>query len=171
MVQSFRVSGRKRYGPGSSRQRHNDGGNPSRDTAKPKNLRTLASCYGINPKTVAKWKRRTAVADLPMDPRKLRSTNLSIVDEAVILVFAGRASRGLIGDSPSACQQTSRPPCDHFSHVSRTYPTMSDVHTRPWPGARPTNPTCGYGHRFTWMRSETESQPAWRRGRITSYKC
>ena len=26
-------------------------------------LRTLAARYGINPKTVAKWKKRTAVAD------------------------------------------------------------------------------------------------------------
>ena len=28
-------------------------------------LRTLAKRYGINQKTVAKWKKRTSVADLP----------------------------------------------------------------------------------------------------------
>jgi DNA-binding transcriptional regulator YiaG len=28
-------------------------------------LRTLARRYGVNQKTVAKWKRRTSVADLP----------------------------------------------------------------------------------------------------------
>jgi carbonic anhydrase len=32
MVQPFHASGRKRYGPGSSRQRHDDSGDPSSDT-------------------------------------------------------------------------------------------------------------------------------------------
>jgi hypothetical protein len=33
-------------------------------------LRTLAKRYGINPKTVAKWKKRGSVADLPTGPRE-----------------------------------------------------------------------------------------------------
>ena len=33
-------------------------------------LRALAKRYGINQKTVAKWKQREAVADLPTGPRK-----------------------------------------------------------------------------------------------------
>jgi transposase-like protein len=41
-------------------------------------LRTLAKCYGINQKTVAKWKKRASVADLPTGPREPRSTVLSI---------------------------------------------------------------------------------------------
>jgi transposase-like protein len=28
-------------------------------------LRDLASRYGVNPKTIAKWRKRTSVADLP----------------------------------------------------------------------------------------------------------
>ena len=32
-------------------------------------LRALARRYGINQKTVANWKRRGSVADLPTDPR------------------------------------------------------------------------------------------------------
>ncbi len=32
-------------------------------------LRALAKRYGINQKTVAKWKKRTAVADLPTGPK------------------------------------------------------------------------------------------------------
>jgi len=32
-------------------------------------IRALAGRYGINPKTVAKWKRRTATADAPMGPK------------------------------------------------------------------------------------------------------
>ena len=31
-------------------------------------LRALARRYGINPKTVAKWKKRGSVADLPTRP-------------------------------------------------------------------------------------------------------
>jgi hypothetical protein len=46
--------------------------------------RALAKRYGIIPKTVAKWKKRTSVADLPTGPRTPRSTVLSIEDEAVI---------------------------------------------------------------------------------------
>jgi uncharacterized protein YjcR len=40
-------------------------------------LRELAARYGINPKTVAKWRRRTAVADARMGPKEPRSTVLS----------------------------------------------------------------------------------------------
>jgi hypothetical protein len=50
-------------------------------------LRTLAKRYGINQKTVAKWKRRASVADLPTDPKEPRSTVLSIEEEAVIVAF------------------------------------------------------------------------------------
>ena len=46
-------------------------------------LRTLAKRYGINQKTVAKWKRRTSVADVRTGPKEARSTVLSIEDEAV----------------------------------------------------------------------------------------
>ncbi len=50
-------------------------------------LRALARRYGINPKTVAKWKRRGAVADRPTGPRDPKSTVLSVEDEAVIVAF------------------------------------------------------------------------------------
>jgi transposase InsO family protein len=50
-------------------------------------LRTLAKRYGINPKTVAKWKKRASVADLPTGPREPRSTVLSIDEEAIIVAF------------------------------------------------------------------------------------
>ncbi len=51
-------------------------------------LRTLSRRYGINQKTVAKWKHRTAVTDLPTGPREPRSTSLSVADEAIISKFA-----------------------------------------------------------------------------------
>jgi hypothetical protein len=50
-------------------------------------LRTLAARYGINQKTVAKWKRRTSVADVPTGPKEPRSTVLSVEDEAVVVAF------------------------------------------------------------------------------------
>lgn len=50
-------------------------------------LRALARRYGINQKTVAKWKRRSSVADLPTGPREPRSTVLSLEDEAIIVAF------------------------------------------------------------------------------------
>jgi transposase InsO family protein len=50
-------------------------------------LRALARRYGLNQKTVAKWKKRSSVADLPTGPREPRSTVLSVEDEAVIVAF------------------------------------------------------------------------------------
>ena len=50
-------------------------------------LRALAKRYGINQKTVAKWKKRASVADLPTGPKEPRSTVLSVEEEAIIVAF------------------------------------------------------------------------------------
>jgi hypothetical protein len=50
-------------------------------------LRAQAQRYGVNQKTVAKWKRRTTVADVPIGPKDARSTVLSVADEAIIVAF------------------------------------------------------------------------------------
>ena len=50
-------------------------------------LRALAKRFGINQKTVAKWKKRTSVSDLPTGPQEPRSTVLSGEDEAVVVAF------------------------------------------------------------------------------------
>jgi len=50
-------------------------------------LRALAKRHGINQKTVAKWKKRTAGKDLPTGPKAPHSTVLSIEEEAVIVAF------------------------------------------------------------------------------------
>ena len=50
-------------------------------------LRGLARRYGINPKTVAKWKKRGSVADRPTGPKAPQSTVLSRDEEAIIIAF------------------------------------------------------------------------------------
>src|SRR5437764_8054742 len=50
-------------------------------------LRTVAKRHGINPKTVAKWRKRSFVADLPTGPKQPSSTVLSIEEEAVVVAF------------------------------------------------------------------------------------
>jgi len=50
-------------------------------------LRVLARQYGINPKTVAKWKKRASVDDLSTGPREPRSTVLSVEEEAIVVAF------------------------------------------------------------------------------------
>jgi transposase InsO family protein len=50
-------------------------------------LRALAKRYGINQKTVRKWKARSAVSDLRTGPKEPRSTVLTVEEEAVIVAF------------------------------------------------------------------------------------
>lgn len=52
--------------------------------------RTLAARYGVNPKTVAKWRRRTTTADAPMGPKAPRSTVLTAAEEAIVVEFRRR---------------------------------------------------------------------------------
>jgi transposase InsO family protein len=53
--------------------------------------RVLATRYGLNPKTVAKWRRRTSTADAPMGPSRPRSSVLSEAEEAIVVEFRRRA--------------------------------------------------------------------------------
>src|SRR5215216_528687 len=50
-------------------------------------LRGLAKRHGINPKTVAKWKKRPSVQDERTGPKEPRSTVLSPEEEAIIVAF------------------------------------------------------------------------------------
>lgn len=51
-------------------------------------LRSLAKRHGVNQKTVARWKKRSSVADLPTGTKEARSTVLSLEDEAVVVAHA-----------------------------------------------------------------------------------
>ncbi|GAD28175.1 transposase [Gluconobacter thailandicus NBRC 3257] len=50
-------------------------------------LAALSEEFGINPKTVAKWRKRQTVEDQKTDPKEPRSTVLSKADEAMIVAF------------------------------------------------------------------------------------
>ncbi len=50
-------------------------------------LRALAKRYGINPKTVEKWKKRTSTTDLKTGPKAPKSTVLTTEEEAIIVAF------------------------------------------------------------------------------------
>src|SRR3982750_2389904 len=56
--------------------------------------RVLAARYGLNPKTVQKWRKRTTTADQPMGPsmgpRRPRSTVLTEAEEAIVVEFRRR---------------------------------------------------------------------------------
>ncbi len=55
--------------------------------ASQESSRTLAARYGVNPKTVAKWRKRTTTADAPMGPKKPKSTVLTPAEEAIVVAF------------------------------------------------------------------------------------
>ena len=50
-------------------------------------LKELAERYGLNHKTVAKWRKRAFVNDAPMGPKAPRSTVLSAEEEAIVVAF------------------------------------------------------------------------------------
>ena len=50
-------------------------------------LRALAKRHGVNPKTIAKWRKRKTTADLPTGPKDPRSSSLTIEEEAVVVAF------------------------------------------------------------------------------------
>ena len=50
-------------------------------------LRALARRYGLNPKTIAKWRKRSKVHDLRTGPTDPRSAVLSAADEAIVVAF------------------------------------------------------------------------------------
>ncbi|MBD2749580.1 IS481 family transposase [Microvirga sp. BT688] len=50
-------------------------------------VRALARRYGISPTTVQKWRKRASLRDAPMGPKQVRSTVLTLEEEAVVVAF------------------------------------------------------------------------------------
>ena len=47
----------------------------------------MSRTYAVNPKTIAKWKKRESVDDAPMGPKEPRSSVLTKEEEALALAF------------------------------------------------------------------------------------
>ena len=77
-------------------------------------LRALAKRYGVNQKTVAKWREREGVADLPTGPGKPESTVLTPEEEAIIVAF--RRHRLLALDD---CRSSLQATIPHLRRASR----------------------------------------------------
>ena len=78
-------------------------------------ITALAARHGLNPKTVAKWKRRTFTQDVAMGPKAPRSTTLSAAEEAAIVSFR-------------QLTQLSRDDCLYALQATIPYLTRSTLH-------------------------------------------
>ena len=59
-------------------------------------LRALSRRYGVNQKTVAKWRKRTSVADIPTGPKDSKSTVLTPDEEAIIIASVWSTRRSAL---------------------------------------------------------------------------
>ncbi len=69
--------------------------------------------YGVNQKTVAKWKNRTSVAVVPTGPKEPKSTVLTADEEAVIVAFRRHTLLAL-----EDCLYALQPSIPHLSRPS-----------------------------------------------------
>lgn len=76
-------------------------------------LIALSKRYGINPKTVAKWRKRADVLDMKTGPTISKSTVLTIEDEAVIVAFRRHTLLPL-----DDCLYTLQPTIPHLTRSS-----------------------------------------------------
>ena len=95
MVRSFCWNGRKPYETGTSWVCHAcpelvEGTTHAVRAAIQRSqasLATLSRALGINPKTMAKWRKRVTVEDLKTGPKAPHSTTLSEAEEAIVVAF------------------------------------------------------------------------------------
>ena len=59
--------------------------------ARQESVRAAAKRFGISPTTVQKWRKRQTTADARMGPKAIRSTVLTVEEEAVIVAFRRHA--------------------------------------------------------------------------------
>src|ERR1700675_1628360 len=80
--------------------------------AAKESTRSLAGRYGLNPKTVAKWRQRTTTADAPMGPKVPKSSVLTAAEEAIVVAFRQKTLLPL--DDVLGCLK------DAIPHLSRS---------------------------------------------------
>ena len=76
--------------------------------ASQESLRALAKRYGVNQKTIAKWKRRTSVSDERTGPKDPHSTVLSLEDEAIVVAFRKHTLLPLDDAATTVCVRAER---------------------------------------------------------------
>ena len=81
VIRKIAISGGMNFGPAFTRQRQNDGGTSSSTPLCQESVRALAGT------TVQKWKKRGFVSDARMGPKEVRSTVLSVEQEAACVAF------------------------------------------------------------------------------------
>ena len=87
MMHSSAWNRRKHYGNQPAWQRPHDSAYPRKLQLASGSNRTLAKLYGLNPKTVAKWRASTSVLDEPMGPRDRASQHLSQEQEHLAIAL------------------------------------------------------------------------------------
>jgi transposase-like protein len=73
-------------------------------------IRALAKRYGVNPKTVQKWRKRQAVTNERMGPKHPHSTVLSLEEEEAIVAFRRQTLLPL-----DACLEALQPTIPHLT--------------------------------------------------------
>ena len=73
-------------------------------------LATLSRELGINPKTVAKWRKRQTLEDMKTGPKEPRSTTLSEAEEATVVAFRRHTLLPL-----DDCLYALQPPIPHLT--------------------------------------------------------
>jgi len=87
MMHSSAWNRRKHYGNQPAWQRPHDSAYPRKLQLASGSNRTLAKLYGLNPKTVAKWRASTSVLDEPMGSRDRASQHLSQEQEHLAIAL------------------------------------------------------------------------------------
>jgi hypothetical protein len=90
MLRSFRRNGGRDFRTGSSWQRHDHARRQGSNTAIASFALAAEPGAGINPKTVAKWRKRETVEDMKTGPMEPRSTVLSEAEEAMVVASSDR---------------------------------------------------------------------------------
>jgi hypothetical protein len=79
--------------------------------------RRLAAHYRLNPKTIAKWRKRTSTADAPMGPSRPHSSVLTETEEAIVVEFRRRTLLPL--DDVLGCRRETIPRLSRRSALHR----------------------------------------------------
>ena len=81
--------------------------------ASQESLRALAKRFGVNPKTVQKWRKRQTITNERMGPKHPHSTVLSLEEEEAIVAFRRQTLLPL-----DACLDALQPTISHLTRSS-----------------------------------------------------